>query len=311
MMRKYMSILACMFAILLLAACGNKEEAKETKDSKEEITLTDAIGEVTIPANPERIVATYSEDALLSLGIKPAVQWSISGAPFLYLQDKMKDIPMIEWDLPLEQVIEAEPDLIIFNSKGAIPEGKYEEYKKIAPVYVMEDDVSTDWRKQISVVGQILGKEKEAENVLEEYEKTAAEASKEIKNSIGDDSVAAIWVVGGQFYLMEQDRFGAKVLHEDLGITVPQMVKDLGSAEPTWNPVTLEALADLDADHVFLMASEGEAGIETLNNSAVWNATPAASKNQVYEIGYDGSWTVDGKIASEKVIADLKEHLVK
>ena len=135
-MRKYMSILACMFVILLLAACGNKEEAKETKDSKEEITLTDAIGKVTIPANPERIVGTYSEDALLSLGIKPAVQWSISGAPFLYLQDELKDVPMIEWDLPLEQVIEAEPDLIIFNSKGAIPEGKYEEYKTFDEVKV-------------------------------------------------------------------------------------------------------------------------------------------------------------------------------
>ncbi|MGM9924731.1 MAG: ABC transporter substrate-binding protein [Bacillus sp. (in: firmicutes)] len=316
MKNKLTKTLISLLALLMITACGNTEESKEDGNVNKEsstITLTDAMGEVTIPANPERIIATYLEDALVSLDMTPAAQWSISGAPNAYLQDRIGDVPLIEWNLPLEQVIEANPDLIIFSSASAIQDGMYEEYKKVAPVYVMEDDTANDWRKQLSVVGQVTGQEKASQKVLEDYKKKASAASDEIKASIGDDSVAAIWVTGGQYFLLEKERFAANVLYKDLDLAVPNMIQNMepAAADGTWNPVTLEALADLDADHVFLLASEGEAGIETLNKSAVWKKTPAASKGQVYEVGYDGSWTVNGKIASDKVIETLKETLIQ
>ena len=45
----------------------------ETEELSTERILTDAMGhEVTIPANPERIIASYLEDNLVALGITPA-----------------------------------------------------------------------------------------------------------------------------------------------------------------------------------------------------------------------------------------------
>ncbi|MGN1402310.1 MAG: ABC transporter substrate-binding protein [Bacillus sp. (in: firmicutes)] len=314
MKTKYIQILLAALLLLVMTACGNNDASKEESSSDtEEITLTDAMGEVTIPSEPKNIIATYLEDSLVSLDVIPAAQWSISGVPNQYLQDKLENVPLIEWNVPLEQVIEADTDLLIFSSASAIPSGQYEEYKKVTSVYVMEDQDSTDWRKQISQLGQILNKEDKSEQVLEEYEENAQKASEEIKGAINEESVAAIWVTGGQYFLMEKGRFAANVLYEDLDLAVPSMIEnmDAAAADGTWSPVSLEALSELDADHVFLIASEGEKGIETLNNSTVWQSTPAAQNEHVYEIAYDGSWTVNGKIASDMVIETVKKTVIK
>jgi len=312
---KKLSAILTICCLLLLAACGNnntEENNSSATTEKETITVTDAYGEVTIPANPKRILASYLEDSLVALDTLPVAQWAIGTSIQDYLQDSLSGVPTIEWNMPLEQAIEFEPDLIIFSSPSAVPTGQLEEYKKIAPVYVFTEEDSADWRKQIEVMGEILNKSDEAAKLLENYEANAKLASEEIKAAIGDESVAAMWVTGGQYFLLEKDRFAANVLYEDLGLTQPQFIQNMpAAANATWSPISLEALADLDADHVFILASEGEAGVETLENSSVWQGTPAAQNNGVHIIKYDGSWTTNGMIASEKVIETLKETLIK
>ena len=312
---KKLSAILTICCLLLLAACGNnntEENNSSATTEKETITVTDAYGEVTIPANPKRILASYLEDSLVALDTLPVAQWAIGTSIQDYLQDSLSGVPTIEWNMPLEQAIEFEPDLIIFSSPSAVPTGQLEEYKKIAPVYVFTEEDSADWRKQIEVMGEILNKSDEAAKLLENYEANAKLASEEIKAAIGDESVAAMWVTGGQYFLLEKDRFAANVLYEDLGLTQPQFIQNMpAAADATWSPISLEALADLDADHVFILASEGEAGVETLENSSVWQGTPAAQNNGVHIIKYDGSWTTNGMIASEKVIETLKETLIK
>ena len=82
--KKRTVIMASFLALLLsLVGCSdNSENGTENKDNEtepvtEELSteriLTDAMGhEVTIPANPERIIASYLEDNLVALGITPA-----------------------------------------------------------------------------------------------------------------------------------------------------------------------------------------------------------------------------------------------
>lgn len=312
---KKLSTLLLLCCFLLLAACGNnntEENNASTTNEKETITVTDAYGEVTLPANPKRILASYLEDSLVALDTIPVAQWAIGTTVQDYLQDALSEVPTIEWNMPLEQAIEFEPDLIIFSSPSAVPTGQLEEYKKIAPVYVFTEENAADWRKQIEVMGEILNKSDEAATLLETYDANAKVASEELKAAIGDESVAGMWVTGGQYFLLENDRFAANVLYEDLGLTQPQFIQNMpAAADATWSPISLEALADLDADHVFILASEGEAGVETLKNSTVWQNTPAAQNNGVHVINYDGSWTTNGMIASEKVIETLKATLIK
>ena len=310
-MKKYPILLMSVLCLLLLSACNN-DKTQENNNTEESITVTDANGEVTIPANAERILASNLEDSLVALDVTPVRQWAIGTTVHEYLQDKLGDVPTIEWDMPLEQVIEAEPDLVIFSSPSAVPTGQLEDYQQVAPTYVFTDENAADWRTQITTIGEMLGKEELAKEVLSSYDKKAADASETIKSAIDDESVAAIWMIGGQYYVLEKNRFAGNVLYKDLGLTVPSFIENLGTAkDATWSPISLEALADMDADHVFLIAAEGETGLETLTSSSIWQATPAAQNGHVYEILDDGSWTINGKIASDKVIDVLVEKLAK
>lgn len=305
-------IVGLLCTLLLLAACGKTEETKEeAKDATKDITVTDAMGEVTIPADAKKILAPYMEDSLVALGETPAAQWSIGTTVLDYLQDDLKGVPTIGWDVPLEQAIEVSPDLIVFGSAGAIQNGQYEEYKKIAPVYVYKDEENADWRKQLQVMGQILGNEKEAEAKLTEYDDKAKQASADIKKAIGDKSAAILWVIGDQYFLLENGRFAANVLYNDLGVAQPKMVQELPKAEASWQPIALESLAKLDADHLFLASKPEEAGLTKLKESAIYQGLPSVKAGNVYEMKDPSHWTISGLIANELTIDQIQASLTK
>ncbi len=306
--------LTLLFMLVLVTACGNSGGSKTTKKEKTKnaaITLKDAMGEVTIPANPKRIIAPYLEDSLVALGVKPSAQWSIGETVLDYLQPELKGVPKISWDLPVEQVISKNPDLLIFSSPAAIQKGQYEEYKKIAPTYVFKEEVSADWRQQLSEMGKILNKQTEAKKFLQQYDEKAAEAKANINQSVGDQTAAIIWVMGDKFYLFEENRFAANVLYKDLGVKKPAFVESLGSAAAQWNPITLEKLPEIKADHLFLISKKGEPGLDILAKSAIWNGIDAVKNGKIHEINDPSYWTINGAVASEKVIDDAVTTLTK
>ena len=298
--------LACL--MLVLGACSSDNNSEQNSSVK---TVTDAVGEIEIPVNPKKVLAPNMEDYLVTLGIKPAAQWSIGTTVHTYLQDELKDVPLISWDMPIEDVIEAEPDLILFESEAAIQEGMYEEYKKVAPTYVFKPEDTEDWRTQLTVMGELFGKEDAAKEAIEEYEQKAEDAKAQVKKAIGDESAAIIWVTGGQFFVFEGDRYASNVLYKDLGITMPTYINDLGSSQDVWQAISLEALADLDADHLFITASANEEGIETLENSSVYKSIPAVEKNQVYFFEDSSNWTINAKTANEVTIDLVLKSLTK
>ncbi|WP_394239550.1 ABC transporter substrate-binding protein [Niallia oryzisoli] len=303
--------------LMIISACGKNsdettESEKENSKDTSEVTVESAMGDVTIPSGVERIMAPFHEDALLALGVTPVAKWAIGETVQTYLEKDLKDVPSIEWNLPLEQVLDHEPELLILENNMDGYEGSYEEYNKIATTYVMTEETQADWRKQIETFGKILGKEDAAKKALSDYEAKVTKAKEQIKGAIGDETVAAIWVVGNQFFLFENNRHSADVVYNELGINQPTLIKELGDAESSqWNPLSVEKLSELDADHVFLLALEGEQGIETLNNSAVWQSTPAAQNGNVHILNDASNWTNKGLLASKKTIDDLVKTLVK
>ncbi|MFD1850434.1 iron-hydroxamate ABC transporter substrate-binding protein [Oceanobacillus bengalensis] len=308
---------AIISILVLLAACGDNntpsEQESETESTEEpsEIVIDSAMGEVTIPAGAKKILAPFHEDALLALGVTPVAKWAIGEMLQYHLESELEELPKIEWNMPLEQVLSYEPDLIILENSMDSYEGTYDDYNKIAPTYVMTEETTGDWRKQIEVFSKLLGKEEAAEKALNDYEEKVASASEEIKNVIGDETVAAMWVTGDQFFLFEKNRHTADMFYGELGINYPKLVEELGDAEVQWNPISIEKLSELDADHVFLLAEEGEQGIETLENSSVWQSTSAVENGNVYILNDTSSWTNTGLIASELTIDAMLNTLVK
>ncbi|PLT33151.1 ABC transporter substrate-binding protein [Bacillus sp. V5-8f] len=311
--KKYIGAIAALLSILLLAsACGKNENgAEETNNAPKQITITDANGKVTIPSEPKRILAPYLEDSLVALDVTPAAQWSIGTTVLEYLQSDLQDVPKIGWDLPLEQTIKAQPDLIIFSSAGSIQNGQYEEYKKIAPTYVYKDQDSADWKKQLEIMGKITGKEKLATEKIAQYEEKTKNASEKIKKAIGEETAALIWIAGDKYYLFENTRFAANVLYNDLGVSQPEMVQKLPKAEAAWQPISLESLSGLDADHLFLVSKPEEPGLSKLEQSNIYKGLPSVKKGHVYKMDDPSHWTINGLIANELSIDRIEESLTK
>ncbi|KXG08671.1 putative siderophore-binding lipoprotein YfiY [Anoxybacillus sp. P3H1B] len=306
--------------ILSLAACGAAKEdtaGKSADNAKEETPkeriLTDAMGhEVKIPANPKRVLASYLEDPLLALGIKPVAQWSVNNGASVqgYLQDQLKDVPTIPYDLPFEAVQKFSPDLIIIDSASMVEGGKYEQYNQIAPTYVIGKEENNDWREELLRVGEIFGKKEKAEKLLDDYEAKVKEAKEKIADA-GNPSVAAIWLVNGSFFVVSEKLSSGAVMYEDLGLKVPKVVKEISeSGTANWNPISLEKLAELDADYIFLVNSDKANGSPILNNK-LWKSIPAVKAGKVYEFSPDESWLYTGIIANEQIIDHILKSIAK
>lgn len=333
--KKIWIIASLLVALTLLAACGNSKNTTEngqseaqtpseqnsgseakpeegTTEAKTERTLTDAMGhEVKIPAEPKRVIASYLEDNLVALGITPAAQWSVKGGNVQdYLQEYLKDVPTIEHDLPFEAVASFQPDLLIMDSASMVEGNKYSQYDKIAPTYVVGTEVNNDWREELMQVGEIFDMKEEAQAALDKYEQKAKDAKEQIQQAISGESAAAIWLVGGKLFVVSETLSSGAVMYGDLGLTVPNVVKEISaSATGNWSSISLEKLAELDADHLFFINSDGD-GAEVLQDP-LWANIPAVKNGNIYEYGKETSWLYTGTIANTQIIDDVLESLVK
>ncbi|MDN4494800.1 ABC transporter substrate-binding protein [Ureibacillus aquaedulcis] len=322
---KPLKIISFGVLALALAACGNQAEdtTKTDNSSTSEVstgdeaagtrTLTDALGnKVQVPANPQRVIASYLEDPLVALGITPIAQWSLNEGASIqgYLQDSLKDVDLINYDLPFEEVQSFEPDLIIMDSPSMVEGGKYGQYSAIAPTYVIGEELNNDWREELRTVGSIFALEDKAEKVISDYEAKAGEAKAQIEENVGKKSAAAIWLVGGSFFVVNKELSSGDVLYNDLGFEVPAVVEEISaSGENNWNAVSLEKLVELDADYLFLVNSDGSESAAL--SDALWQSIPAVQAGNVYEFGPDTSWLYTGAIANDQIIDDVLESVAK
>ncbi|WP_080875525.1 iron-hydroxamate ABC transporter substrate-binding protein [Oceanobacillus timonensis] len=308
-MQKNYLFMLILITLLFLAACGNNDDnssddsdSSGDTDESSEMTVDSDMGEVTVPANPEKILAPYNEDTLIALGETPVAKWAIGESIQDYLEEDLADVDTIEWTLPLEQVLSIEPDLIILDHTLDNYEGSYDDYAAIAPTYVLSEEEENDWKVRLQKFGEILGKEAEAEQTLADYDEKVNQAKEELDETLGDESVAMMWVTGGEYFLFEENRHTATMIYNEMGVEVPDIVEELGQGGEAWNPISLEKLSEIDADHLIILGNEEDEGIQALENSNVWNNTDVAQNDQVYYIEDESNWTNNGFVAAEKTI---------
>ncbi len=321
-MKKLSTLLAAILLLtVFLTGCGNadnnteqEQTDKTTESAGEERVMTDALGhEVKVPANPERVIASYLEDHLLALGIKPVAQWSVNDGASIqnYLQNKLDGVPLIPHDLPYEAVMSLNPDFILIGSPGTVEGGKYEQYAKIAPTFVLNNEEVNDWRQVLLKVGEVFGKEKEAKEVLAKYEEKAKEAKEKISSEVGEQSAAAVWIVNNSVFMVNENAASGVVMYSDLGLKVPSLVKEVSaSATGDWSQVSLEKLAELDADHLFVINSDGASGSEMFKDP-IWKNIPAVKNNNIHEFSPETSWLYNGSIAAGQIIDNVLESVLK
>ncbi len=153
------------------------------------VTIRHALGETVIEQAPQRIVTWGwgNHDALLALGVVPvAMPFSTYGGGdnglHPWVEERLKELGAAtpvqlsdSSDIPFEQIAAQKPDVIIAVFSGLNAE-QYARLSQIAPTVAYPDQPwSTPWQDVTKIIGQIVGKPAEAEQLVADTLKFVAD----------------------------------------------------------------------------------------------------------------------------------------
>ncbi|WP_422658115.1 ABC transporter substrate-binding protein [Paenibacillus sp. EC2-1] len=266
--------LIVVMAMILSACGGEKEEAKPVVNNESssnvatnESSADNASGadtkvvtyldqEYTLPAKTDRIVITGAVEAMedsIVLEVNPVGAITFSGKFPPLFESITKGAQSIGEKLEpnYETILSLKPDVILASSKFK-PE-VIEQLSKIATT-IPYSHISTNWESNLRLLGELSGKQEQAEQEITKY-KSDLEASKsQIGDSLKDKSVVALRIREGELYIYPEAVFFNPVLYEDLGIAVPAEVKAAKAQEL----VSKEKFAEMNPDYVFIQFSPDE-----------------------------------------------------
>ncbi|MDD3139294.1 MAG: ABC transporter substrate-binding protein [Lachnospiraceae bacterium] len=318
-MKKISLLFVAILCVAFFTACGTDIKTTATSDGTETKIVKHMKGETEVPTNPIRIVdISGSAEELDILGISYIASANTSMFDGITIPEhleeefKEKNIEIVgNWsgmtDINIEKIVELEPDLIIMNAHS---EKIYDQLNKIAPTLMLTDDYTyIKWRERFLELGEWFDKRETAENWLKDYDSKAEELSNQVKEVIGDETVAVLeknTVYLGSYYIYGTAGPG--------GIAFTDLNLNHTAITPTdkWAEVIdLESLAKVDADHIIFTSNDGTLG--ELEENPVWNNLKAVKEGNVYlgtnELQYNMSYTSLGKsMYMEKLAKALINH---
>jgi len=274
------------------------------------VTIKHMKGEITLEQRPEKIAVldTQFADQLVALNERPAGSVKAAGddADFPeYLKDRLADVKLLGTkDEPnLEAVVAMDPDFIVCTE---FQEGIYDSLSKIAPTVMLNRN--EDWRDTLATFGKIVGKEKEAEEVLAAYREKTAKLKDELAAKLGEETVALLRPRDDQIRVHTPAHRTGAILYEDLGLPVPPQVQ---TQQDTGYHISLEALADVGADHYFLLKDDMFKGlVEEFQKTETWKSLEPVKKNRVYTVDTTLWIAYYGPVAINMVVDQIGEALL-
>lgn len=245
-------------------------------------TYVDAAGiEVVIEKKPERVAVLHFIDMekLYALGVTPVASALVDRINRMQTLKPLWNADIIDLGNPktpnLEALVEAEPDLIIsysFNSEMR------DELSRIAPVV----EISNRLENRLQELGEMLGMEDAAERLVEERSTKLAAGRDQLASL--DETVAFLYGYtwnGKTVGLTGRDDSDGTIFYSaesGLGLKAPEKTPD------KYEEVSLEGLAELNPDHIFIRGTqeEYEQAIGELSSFSVWNSLSAVKNSQVY-----------------------------
>ncbi|MFJ1738423.1 ABC transporter substrate-binding protein [Streptomyces microflavus] len=310
-------------AALSLSACGFSSESSSASGSSSDgssegpRTVKTAMGDVKVPAAPQRVVVldTAELDSVLTLGVKPvgATHADVESGFLNYLpKDQVAGITDVGQMMTpnLEAIAGLKPDLILTSK---IRHGdKYAELSRIAPT-VMTENTGYPWKENFQVHAEALDKKAEAKMVTDDYAEHVADVTKALG---GKDKAAATevnmvrFVEGADIRIYGKKNYIATIL-ADVGLgrpAVTDQAKDGFSYD-----VSPEKIDLADADAVFhsTYGDPAKSKETQTTGSGLWKNMDAVKDGKVFAVD-DQLWIQGiGYTAADKILEELKADLTK
>lgn len=256
-----MRLLIPLVLALALFACGGETE---TADDTAGATVTHKFGETQVPADPQRVVTVgyTDQDTILALGVTPLAVGNFGGGyewrerPWAQEALKGADPAVVsEQQINFEAVASQRPDLIIAVNAG-LKQADYDKLSQIAPTVAQSGDYidfGMPWDEQTTLMGQALGREAKAQELIEGVNAKFA-AFREQHPQFADQT--AILAYGGP------DGYGAYATGDtrsrfltDLGFKIPKEIDEL-AGEAFYAQFSQEQFRLMDQDVVVMYGAQ-------------------------------------------------------
>lgn len=296
---------------VLAAACGGGADAPLAAEAAATRSVTHAAGTTEIPTDPERIVTTTDQNALLpllELGVKPVGSAGLLNpdGTTRFRRTEGFDTSGITFtgaflEPNLEKVASLEPDLVVgyeFNEEF------YEDLSTIAPT-VLVQIFERPLTEALLEFGELVGKRDEAEQLQEEYEARIAALKQELGGRATTLSVSVIGAGDPGTFTREDTGQAVGTVMDDLG--VPRVAAQ--QADQGEEALSLEQLGTRSADVVLVVDYSGDGsdpGVQALLKSPTYTRLPAVVAGQAHVV--DGSTTVGAAWARMDAFLDVLEQ---
>lgn len=278
-MKKLLSFFCTIFIITLtLVGCSS---SKATTKDEAVRTVHTVRGDVKVPVNAKRIIATYGMGDVLALGVKPVATYDTKGSAY---EKEVEGLPVWEKFEP-EEIMQYDPDLIL-----VVSEEKIDEFSKIAPtVYVPFTTLSMEER--ITFLGEVLNKKEEAAKALTDFKEKVTNINKALdskgikdkKFSIFEsDGNGGIWVYGDKWGR------GGDLIYSQLGFKAPEVIQNELIGKDQHREISLETIKNYAGDYIIFSGEIGE-----LANNPVWKSIPAVKEGHVIPIDFTLFYDID------------------
>jgi iron complex transport system substrate-binding protein len=281
-------------------------------------TVTHALGETCIPANPQRVVTLGCQTSLeyvLALGL-PLVgydvqPWAPDVPPYI-------DAAQLEgattvgscFEPDLEAVEPLNPDLIVYTFDA----GTYPQVSAIAPTIVLQAGY-VSYRDDFLGAAELLGRTEQAEAYLADLDTRIAALKDKLAPVLGGKTVSMFRTgTDGQAQIASAGTYQGELL-ADLGLERPeaqQTTEDLR--------ISLEQIGLLDGDVAFAVfgytdpstIEAGEATKAQYTENALWQTLTFVKNDAIYQMdqailfGYHGIYWADAALADieDKVLGN-------
>jgi iron complex transport system substrate-binding protein len=202
-----------LVALCAATAVGCQESGfDEAKETARPLKVQHLLGESKVPGQAET-PATLSLEALddtVALGVEPVAAHVPGGKLPSYLRARAGRVPILEaGELPPEDT-----DLIIASAPQT--REKFRELSKLAPTVVI-DEGGAQWKLNLRLVGEGLGRTNDAEALLSAYDEHLARVREalprdaKVAGRYADDSFAAAVLADAGVKLVPRREAGARL----------------------------------------------------------------------------------------------------